>query len=135
LIGIYIASYLKTALPSLATEIYKDSMGGELQDYILVIDNGFKEQRTIGRRDYEFQILVTSTSDQKAKEKAYSVYSVLTEKYNFEFPSPTGTLNNPLSVQSLKAIQAPQPLGKIGSIYQYTINYEISGGIFIWQQV
>jgi hypothetical protein len=135
MISIYITSYLRTALPALASEIYKDSINGELQDYICVIDNGFKEQATIVRRDYSFQILVASTSEQKAKEKAYVVYTVLREKYNFSFPTPSETSNNPLSVQSLRAIQSPQGIGKVGSIYQYTINYEVAGEISQWQQI
>jgi len=135
MISIFIAAYLRLALPTLASQIYKDFITGELQDYICVIDNGFVDQLTLKRRDYKVQVLIASTSDQLAKEKAYSVYGVLSEKYNFYFPQPAGTTNDPLYIQSLRCLQAPQPIGRIGSIYQYTINYELSGGNFVWQQV
>ena len=135
MISIYIASYLHLALPTLANEIYKDFITGEKQSYICVIDNGFIDQLTLKRRDYSVQVLVAANSDESAKEKAYKIYEVLSEKYNFYFDTPIGTTNDPLYIQSLRCLQAPQPIGRIGSIYQYTINYELSGGNFRWQQV
>ena len=135
MISIYVAAYLRIALPLFSNEIYKDSVNGELQNYICVIDNGFIDQLTLKRRDYKMQVLTSSTSDQLAKEKAFAVYGILSEKYNFTFPTPIGTTNDPLPIQSIRCLQAPQGLGKVGSLSQYTINYELSGGNYIWQQV
>jgi len=135
LITIYIASYLRTELPALSSIIYKDTVDGELPEFICVLDNGFIDAPLVRRRDFEFQILIQSKSEQTAKENAYAVYGILSEKYNFDLPQPTGTTNDPLHIDSLIAIQAPTSLGSVKNRYQYTINYKVAANQTTPQQV
>lgn len=135
MITIYIASYLKSQLPSLASIIFKDTVNGEQPNFICVIDNGFVDVPLVLRRNFEFQILIQSTNEQTAKENAYAVYGILSEKYNFDLPTPADTTNDPLHIDALIAIQAPASLGSVKNRYQYTINYTVSANQTQPQQV